>query len=258
MRPVTIACLADPHLGPPHTPPERLARVVARVNALAPDMVVLLGDYLVDHRFATRHPAMEEAAAILGGLRAPPLGIHAVLGNHDWWEDPATRAGRLPRAIGILGAAGLPVLHNEVARVPHDGGTVRVAGLGSQWAIPLGRGRGFIGRHDLAGTLARAAPPGDDASPVILLAHEPDIFPEVPARVALTLSGHTHGGQVRIAGWSPWVPSRYGNRYAWGHVEEDGRHLVVSGGIGQSILPVRLGMPSEITLVELGPAARPG
>ncbi len=70
--------------------------------------------------------------------------------------------------------------------------------------------------------------------------------------MALTLSGHTHGGQVRIAGWSPVVPSRYGNRYAWGHVEEAGRHLVVSGGIGNSLLPVRLGMPSEITLVELG------
>ena len=80
----------------------------------------------------------------------------------------------------------------------------------------------------------------------------PEIFPEVPHRVALTLSGHTHGGQVRLLGWSPLVPSRYGNRYAYGHVVEDGRHLVVSGGLGTSILPVRLGVPLEIVLVDLG------
>ena len=87
---------------------------------------------------------------------------------------------------------------------------------------------------------------------MILLAHEPDIFPRVPARVALTLSGHTHGGQVRLFGYSPVVPSRYGNRYAYGHIIEDNRHLIVSGGLGCSILPVRLGCPPEIVMVELG------
>ena len=85
-----------------------------------------------------------------------------------------------------------------------------------------------------------------------LLAHEPDIFPNVPDRVAVTLSGHTHGGQVRIRGYSPIVPSRFGNRYAYGAVEENGRHLVISGGIGNSMLPVRFGMPPEVTMVELG------
>jgi predicted MPP superfamily phosphohydrolase len=251
LPPITIACLADPHLGGPHTPPERLAHAVAIVNGLAPDMVVLLGDYLADHRWVTRSYAMADAAAVLAELRVPPLGRHVILGNHDWWGDPATRRGGLPRAAAVFAAAGLPVLHNDVTRLPHAGGAVVVGGLGSQWAIPLGRGRGHAGRDDLPGTLARIP---SDGAPVILLAHEPDIFPRVPRRVALTLSGHTHGGQVRIAGWSPVVPSRFGNRYAWGHVEEEGRHLVVSGGIGQSILPVRFGMPPEITLVELGPA----
>ena len=74
-----------------------------------------------------------------------------------------------------------------------------------------------------------------DGSPIILLAHEPDIFPDVPGRVSLTLSGHTHGGQVRLFGYSPVVPSRFGNRYAYGHVVEDDRHLIVSGGLGFSI-----------------------
>ena len=101
---------------------------------------------------------------------------------------------------------------------------------------------------DLPGTLAQIA---EDGTPVILMAHEPDIFPEVPERVALTLSGHTHGGQVRLFGWSPIVPSRYGNRYAYGHVREGARDLVVSGGIGCSILPVRFGVVPEITVIEL-------
>jgi predicted MPP superfamily phosphohydrolase len=70
--------------------------------------------------------------------------------------------------------------------------------------------------------------------------------------VAVTLSGHTHGGQVRIGGYSPIVPSRFGNRYAYGAIEEAGRHLVVSAGIGNSMLPVRFGMPPEVTMVRLG------
>ena len=87
---------------------------------------------------------------------------------------------------------------------------------------------------------------------MLLLAHEPDIFPEVPDRVALTLSGHTHGGQVRLFGWSPMVPSMYGNRFAYGHIVEEGRDLVVSAGLGNSIYPVRFGVPPEITMIELG------
>jgi hypothetical protein len=70
--------------------------------------------------------------------------------------------------------------------------------------------------------------------------------------VALTLCGHTHGGQIRLAGYSPMVPSKFGNRYAYGHIVEDGRHLVVTGGLGVSLLPVRLGVPPEVVLVEVG------
>ena len=86
---------------------------------------------------------------------------------------------------------------------------------------------------------------------MILLAHEPDIFAKATNRVALQLSGHTHGGQVRLFGCSPVVPSRYGNRYCYGHVVESERNLVVTGGIGCSIVPVRFGVPPEITLVDL-------
>ncbi len=93
-----------------------------------------------------------------------------------------------------------------------------------------------------------------EMEPVILLAHEPDIMPRVPARVALVLSGHAHGGQFRLFGWSPVVPSRYGNRYAYGHVREQ-CDLIVSGGLGRSIAPFRFGVPPEIVVVTVRGAA---
>ena len=89
--------------------------------------------------------------------------------------------------------------------------------------------------------------------PVLLLAHEPDIFPRVSSRVALTLSGHTHGGQIRLPLiWPAFIPSRYGARFAYGHVVENDRHLIVSGGLGTSIVPARLGVPPEIVHIVLG------
>jgi predicted MPP superfamily phosphohydrolase len=244
---LSVALIADPHCGGPHTPLARLSRAVAMANAQRPDLVVLLGDYLADHRFVTQRPTMRQVAEVLAGLRAP-LGVHAILGNHDWWEDPAAQAKRVPMpfAAADFAAAGLPILHNAVRRLDHRGQRIWLAGLGSQWSF--GRRGGWHGTDDLPGTLAQVT---DDA-PTILLAHEPDIFPQVPARVAVTLSGHTHGGQVRAFGWSPVVPSRFGNRFAYGSITEERRHLVVSGGIGNSIMPVRFGMPPEITMVELG------
>jgi predicted MPP superfamily phosphohydrolase len=102
---------------------------------------------------------------------------------------------------------------------------------------------------DLDGTLAQIS--GDD--PVLLMAHEPDIFVRVPDRVTLTLSGHTHGGQVRLPFFGPpIVPSAYGRRFASGHIVEGGRHLLVSSGLGLSGLPVRFMVPPEIALVTLG------
>ena len=244
--PLRIAIIADPHTGGPHSRPERLAQAVAMANAEKPDLAVLMGDYLADHRFATGRPSFRDVADILAGLSAP-LGVHAVLGNHDWWECGAAQAGLrpMPEAAEAFAAAGLPIMHNEVRPLRHQGREVFLAGLGSQWAYR--RGRRVQGADDLAGTLG-AIPAG---APTILLAHEPDIFPEVPESVAVTISGHTHGGQVRVFNYSPLVPSRFGNRFAYGAVEEEGRHLVVSGGIGNSMLPVRLGMPPEVTMLEL-------
>ena len=236
--PMKIAVLTDLHMGEPFVTRSRLIRIVARTNALGADLIVVLGDLNAGHRFVSRRVPLRDTAAILSALKAP-LGVYGVLGNHDWWQDGAAQArGAGPvRAGAALEAAGIPVLENRALELANG---VWLAGLGDQLALK--RGGGYVGVHDLPGTLAQVP----EGAPAVLLAHEPDIFPEVPGRVALTLSGHTHGGQVRLFGWSPLVPSRFGNRYAYGLVEEAGRALVVSGGIGCSILPVRFGVPPEL------------
>ena len=87
---------------------------------------------------------------------------------------------------------------------------------------------------------------------MLLLSHDPDAFPIVPARVALTLAGHTHGGQVGIRCLRrPFVPSHYGERYVHGHIVEGGRHLYVSSGLGTSGFPVRLLRPPEVVSLTL-------
>lgn len=245
-REMTVAVLADLHAGSPHMPFRRVEAIVEAALRLPADMILLLGDYTAGGRLTGAPGIPEQTAALLGRLRAP-LGVHAVLGNHDWWDDFAVQESRrgMPRLHRLLEAQGIRVLHNEAARV----GGAWLAGLGSLWAFRA-PGRPYTGNDDLGAALRGVT--GDE--PVILLCHEPDIFPRVPGRVALTLSGHTHGGQVRLLGYSPVVPSRYGNRFAYGHVVEEGRNLVVSGGLGTSILPVRFGMPPEITLVRIGAA----
>jgi hypothetical protein len=222
--------------------------------------VLLLGDYVVGGRmamFGGRPIPHHVWAEVLAELRAP-LGVHAVLGNHDWWDEievQRRRAGPVKSRIA-LEAAGIAVYENDAVRLEKDGQPFWIAGLGDQWAFWLGRratqkSPGYIGVHDLPGTLAKVT---DDA-PVLLMVHEPDIFPQVPERVALTLAGHTHGGQIRIAGYAPRVPSTYGQRYVYGHIVEDRRHLVVSGGVGLSVLPVRFGSPPEIVVVDIGGGA---
>lgn len=242
-----IAVLTDLHFGDPFVSLARLEQIIATTNGLDPDIICLLGDFEPGHCFISRDVPRTEWARALSGLRAR-LGVHTVLGNHDWWADLAAqrRLTTVPLAARALMDAGLPVYENQAIRLEKEGKPFWLVGLGDQIAYHI-RGVGFEGRHDLGATLTGVT---DDA-PVVLLAHEPDIFAKVPEKVALTLSGHTHGGQVRVLGYSPLVPSRYGNRYAYGHVEENGHHLVVSGGIGPGRLPIRIGVPPEIVLVEV-------
>jgi predicted MPP superfamily phosphohydrolase len=245
-----LAVIADLHACEPWMGIERIRRIVAHTNALEPDCILLLGDYVPGHRLSRFSDpiAHKDWAKALAGLKAP-LGVHAVLGNHDWWEDDdVQRRGCGPTAAGLaLQDAGIALYENDCVRLQKGGAAFWLAGLGDQqafWKSPQDPHRGA---DDLAGTLSRVG----DHAPVILMAHEPDIFPEVPDRVALTVAGHTHGGQVRVLGYAPCVPSRFGDRYLYGHIVEENRNLIVSGGLGCSGLPVRFGSPPEIVTIEL-------
>lgn len=224
-----VGLVSDLHAGAPHVDLGRVERIAALVQAQRPDLVALLGDYVDPEVAFGEELAPEAVAARLGAMHAP-LGAIAVLGNHDW------KAGgeRVRRA---LVGAGIPVLENEAARL-HDG--LWVAGLADPY------------HREVDVEAALEGVPAD--ATVLLLSHDPDLFPRVPERVALTLSGHTHGGQVAVPiARASWTPSRFGERYAGGHVVEDGRHLFVGRGIGTSRLPIRAGAPPEIVLLTLRP-----
>jgi predicted MPP superfamily phosphohydrolase len=192
--------------------------------------VLFRSDFADAHFLFGGRLAPERIAEHLRELHAP-LGAHAVLGNHDW------------KAFGMrmwtaLAGAGITVLENDAIALDAPGGRFHLAGLADL------RRR----RPDVLAALA-PVPPGE---PVVMLAHDPDLFPRVPELVALTVAGHTHAGQVALPLIRrPFVPSHYGERYARGHVVEGRRHLVVSAGLGTSGLPIRLLAPPELLLLEL-------
>jgi predicted MPP superfamily phosphohydrolase len=237
---LTITVIADLHAGGPNMGLARVRDVVDAAIALNSDLVVILGDYFATHRFITEHVPHAAWAAELARLKARH-GVYALLGNHDWWYD-------VEGVRAALRQVRIPLLVNDAVLLGAPGAKFWLAGLDDQLAHYLGR-NSFRGEDDLPGTMAKIK--SDD--PVILLAHEPDIFPQVPPRVALTLAGHTHGGQIVLPFVPPvWAPSAYGARFAYGHIVEQDRHMIVSGGLGTSKVPLRLGVTPEIVRVTLG------
>jgi predicted MPP superfamily phosphohydrolase len=228
-----VALLSDLHVGSPFWDLPALARLVERTNAEKPDLVLLAGDYQINDVPGGVFVEAEAIAEGLSHLRAP-LGVHAVLGNHDWWND----GERTRRAFE---QHGIHVLEESAQQLSHAGATFYVVGLADQMTRPSSPKTAFAG-----------VPAG---APTLCLVHEPDVFesfPRLDLSPTLTLAGHTHGGQV----WLPLlgrrvVPSAYGERYAYGHVVENGRHLFVTSGVGTSILPVRFFVPPEIALLTL-------
>ena len=225
---LTIALLADIHVAGPDMPPSRVERIVAQVNALKPDLVMIAGDFVSDKRTSTLQYSTQEAIAPLAGLRAP-LGKIAVPGNHDHWRN-------FPEVERELRANRILLLSNQAV----EAGPLAIGGLDDD----------FTGNADIAATLHKL-----DAlqGARLILSHSPDPFPDLPANIGLMLAGHTHCGQI---GWpwggSPATASEYGQRYACGRVDEDGRSLITSGGLGTSILPFRLFTQPEIWLVTVG------
>ena len=233
-----IVQLSDTHAVGPDMPTSRLDAIVEQVNRLQPDLVALTGDYVSDKSMRSETVPTDAAVAPFGRLRAR-LGVYAVLGNHDWERDG-------PGMRRALRRNDIHVLDNEAVAA----GPLIVAGVDDEW-----HGRANLDRTLSAVERAAGRDEANPAArkPILLLSHSPDIFPQVPASVDLTLAGHTHGGQIAPPVIGPLVTaSRFGRRYAHGHMVERGRHLIVSAGIGTSILPLRLGVPPEIVVISLG------
>ena len=233
LRGLRIAILADLHIGSPYNGLDSLRNIVRQANDLEPDLILLPGDFVIQGVLGGEQIHPDAIAPVLAELRAP-LGVYAVMGNHDWW------LRRPPELIAAFRANGIPVLLDEAVRVERDETAFWIVGIGDYWETP----------HDVDAALEATT----DGAPVIAFTHNPDVFPEIPARVTLTIAGHTHGGQVYVPFVGrPVVPSEFGQRYAIGLIREQGRMLYVSSGVGTSILPVRFLVPPEITVLELIP-----
>ena len=220
-----IVCLSDFHLHP-FTQIDFIEKVVARANELNPDVVCLLGDYVLEGA-----DSIYELAPVLAGLESK-YGVFAVLGNHDLWTDAdVVRSG--------LEAVGIRVLVNESVSIYVGDDDLILAGLDDGWS----------GEADLSLALENT-PQG---SPVILMLHEPDFADHYArdGRVSLQLSGHTHGGQVRIPGiGGPFRPA-YGQKYDDGLIEIEDMWLYTTRGVGVIGPPARFNCRPEITEIIL-------
>ena len=241
-----VGVIADIHACEPWMSAERIRGIAEQTNALSPDLIVLLGDFNAGHRLVTGAVMPAAWADALSVLHAP-LGTYAILGNHDWWHGPVPGMPGGPEEVKrALNGIGIRVLENEAIRVDRGGKRFWIAGLADQLAYATSKHSVRRGADDLAATLKEVR---DDA-PVFMLAHEPYVFHRMPDRVSLTLSGHTHGGQIVLPVIGPIVtPSR---RYNYGHIVEGGRNLIVSGGLGTSGVPMRFGVPPEILDIVIG------
>ncbi|WP_444908169.1 metallophosphoesterase [Microbulbifer sp. SSSA008] len=225
-----VAILADLHVGSPYKGRKSLQNLVEAVNKSQPDLILLPGDFVIQGVVGGKFVPPEDAAGILKELKAP-MGVFAVLGNHDWWLDAA-------RVEQSLESQGISVLEDKSVSLVSSECKLRLVGISDFWEGP----------HDVK----KAMQGIDEGETVLAFTHNPDIFPKLPAELSLTIAGHTHGGQVYLPFIGrPIVPSSYGQRFAIGHIVEGDKHLYVSPGVGTSILPVRFLVPPEVTVLSI-------
>ncbi len=226
-RPLKIALVSDIHAAWPWMTSDRVGQIVDRVHQQSPDMVLLLGDYVGTHPF--KKPVTPEGVVAQLSRLTAPCGVYGIFGNHDFgakakgWEQ-AFRNSKLR------------MLEDDVVNIGCHENRFSLVGMKDQYKQDP-RIEDII------------VEPG---YPTIFAMHEPDLFPEVPKNVVLTVAGHTHGGQINMPYWGPvLVPSKYGTRYAYGHIQEDGKDLIVSGGLGMSVIPARFLAAPEINIVTI-------
>lgn len=222
---MTCALIADVHRGP-YVSQERVADMVARVNATHPDLIVLAGDYV-----SMRASYIEPCIAELGKLSAP-MGVYAILGNHDHWVD-ASLTRQMLSQVGILD------LTNTNIAIRRGEASIWLCGVGDLWTD----------EQDLDSTLSGVP----DEGLRILLSHNPDYADRILDRnVDLVLSGHTHGGQICIPFYGPIVSSsRHPHKYAGGLVHMGSMQVFLTRGVGTIRPPVRLNCPAEVSILTL-------
>ena len=232
-KPLKIAAAGDLHVGCPSIDLAALDGVVDRLNAVSADIIVLLGDFLIGGVLGGTYQGPQSIAERLARLKAP-LGVYAVLGNHDWWKDGEGMWTALEQV-------GIKVLENNAVRVAHTGGDFWVAGLADDTSR----------KPNLARTMSFVT----DEAPVVMLSHDPATFLEMSDRPVVTMCGHTHGGQVAMPFFGPLViPGRAPMKYAYGHIVENARDLIVTSGLGTSILPIRFNRRPEIMQITINAA----
>jgi predicted MPP superfamily phosphohydrolase len=225
-----VVVLSDLHVGSPHNDLNNLIKVIQATNALQPDLILLAGDFVIHEVIGGHFVKPELIAQELKKLNAK-LGVYAVLGNHDWWYSGW-------KMQEIFKREGISLLENKAIPLQNGSCHFWLAGIGDYW-----------GAHFDTDKALRAIPKKET---VIAFTHNPDIFYELPYRIALTFAGHTHGGQVNLPLLGRLiVPSQYGEKLASGYISEGGRDMFVNTGIGTSILPVRFRVPPEISVVYL-------
>ena len=221
---VKIVFASDFHIKPYGQ--KRLEKVVETINEQNPDVVVSAGDFVCGHtEKSTMHP--EKIAEGLSKVKSKH-GFYTTLGNHDGWYDRWY-------IKELLEKQNIKVLNNKNEKLQINGKEIFIAGVEDMMTA-------FPNMEDaLKGT----------KTPTILLTHTPDVFPDIPRNVNLALAGHTHGGQVRLPIIGPiFTASNYGNKYTIGFIEENGKKLITTRGIGVSILPFRFNCPPEIVVIE--------
>ena len=205
---------------------KRLDKIVDMINTENPDLVLSVGDFVCGHMHYSTMP-IEDIAKTLGKVKAK-YGFYTTLGNHDaWYGNDEVQKALEQNRIKVLG--------NENIKLNVNGKTLYIAGVEDL----------MTGKPNVYEAL------NNTKRPVIMLTHTPDMFPKVPDDVNLTLAGHTHGGQIRIPFLGPiFTASSHRDKYSKGLIEENGKKMIVTTGIGVSILPIRFNCPPEIVVIE--------
>ena len=217
-----IAVVGDIHAGKPFFEDWRVKKIVDKINSLSPDIVLLVGDY-VNGGWYQSSMNLEKLASLLSKIKAP-LGVYAILGNHDY--------------LKMINSTNIKLLENSNAKVDTPKGSFYISGIADPLSADYSYSQALkgIGKN----------------SPVIFLSHTPDVFREIPSEASIAFSGHTHGGQVKL----PFIGALFSNTFAKdklieGEYRNGPKTIFVTRGLGTSRLPVRFLCTPVISLITL-------